>query len=166
MKLLSFVVLLAVEFAGVVLARDPNLKKAKTTPPSIIDQMIHDAEQDKRDATGAHPTSGSLYSARFGNFTREFRAEGVNDILTVLISDNISAVTNGTTNGQRKASSTASVQAPIGPNLTAGLTATLTGNNQLQAQGTTVRTSTLTAALTVRVTHVLPGGTMVVEGMK
>ncbi|HEY3744391.1 MAG TPA: flagellar basal body L-ring protein FlgH [Bryobacteraceae bacterium] len=147
-------------------AGGPSLKKAKLPPPSPIDQMIHEAEREKREIP--KPSPGSLYSSRapLANFTREFRAEDVNDLVTVLVSDNTSAVTNGTTNTQRKSSSTATFQFPLGQTLGNGLSTTLTGNNQLQGQGTTLRNSTLTASLTVRVTHVLPGGTMVVEGMK
>jgi flagellar L-ring protein precursor FlgH len=130
--------------------------------------MIHEAELKKKEAPQASP--GSLYSptARFANFTREFRAEAVDDLVTVLVSDKASAVTNGTTNGQRKSSSTASMPTVLGQTLGPlnGLTTTMTGNNQLQAQGTTERDSTLTATVTVRVTHVLPGGNLVVEGMK
>jgi flagellar L-ring protein precursor FlgH len=145
-----------------------SLKKVKSTPPSPIDQMIHESDLERLNPPSSTASAGSLYSptARFANFTREFRAEGVNDLVTVLVSDNTSAVTNGTTNAQRKASSTATLQVPLGQTLGNGLSTTLTGNNQLQGQGTTLRNSTLTASVTVRVTHVLAGGTMVVEGIK
>jgi len=154
--------------AGLLLGGRPSLKKARTPPPSPIDQMIHEAEQEKRNSPEPKASAGSLYTPRapLANFTREFRAEGVNDLVTVLVSDHTSAVTNGTTNTQRKASSTGSVQIPLGKTLGNGLSTTISGNNQLQGQGTTLRNSTLTASVTVRVTHVLQGGTMVVEGMK
>jgi flagellar L-ring protein precursor FlgH len=147
---------------------DAAVKKPKSTPPSPIDQMIHESEQESRNRPTPKASPGSLYSptARFANFTREFRAEGVNDLVTVLVSDNTSAVTNGTTNAQRKSSSAVTLQIPLGQTLGNGLSTTMTGNNQLQGQGTTLRNSTLTASVTVRVTHVLSGGTMVVEGLK
>lgn len=142
----------------------------KTPPPSLIDQMIHEAEQSGRAPAPAKASPGSLYSASapFANFTREFRAGSVDDLVTVIVSDKASAVTNGTTNTQRKTSSTGSITSLFGQTLGPlnGLSTTMAGNNQLQGQGTTGRNSTLTATLTVRVTHVLPGGNLVVQGMK
>jgi flagellar L-ring protein FlgH len=147
-----------------------GLKKTKAAPPSLIDQMIHEAEQNGRALPIARASPGSLYSssAPFANFTREFRAGSVDDLVTVIVSDKASAVTNGTTNTQRKTSSTGSISSLFGQTLGPlnGLSTTMNGNNQLQGQGTTGRNSTLTATLTVRVTHVLPGGNMVVQGMK
>ncbi len=147
-----------------------GLKGNKTPPPSLIDQMIHEAEQNGRIQSVPKASPGSLYSsaAPFANFTREFRAGSVDDLVTVIVSDKASAVTNGTTNTQRKASSTGSITSLFGQTLGPlnGLTTTMNGSNQLQGQGTTGRNSTLTATLTVRVTHVLPGGNLVVQGMK
>lgn len=147
-----------------------GLKRDKTPPPSLIDQMIHEAEQNGRMQPLSKASPGSLYSpaAPFANFTREFRAGAVDDLVTVVVSDKASAVTNGTTNTQRKTSSTGSITSLFGQTLGPlnGLTTTMNGNNQLQGQGTTGRNSTLTATLTVRVTHVLPGGNLVVQGVK
>ena len=148
----------------------PAIKRTKTPPPSLIDQMIHEAEQTGRIPATPIASPGSLYSsgAALANFTREFRAGAVDDLVTVIVSDKASAVTNGTTNTQRKSSSTGSIGSLFGQTLGPlnGLSTTMNGNNQLQGQGTTGRNSTLTATLTVRVTHVLPGGNLVVQGMK
>ena len=165
MKLMAVVMLgLVVAFGGVLST------KRRMTAPSSIDEMIHEAEQAGRLPAPAKASPGSLYSssAAFANFTREFRARSVDDLVTVIVSDKASAVTNGTTNTQRKSSSTGGITSLFGQTLGAanGLTTTMAGNTQLQGQGTTGRNSTLTATLTVRVTHVLPGGNMVVQGMK
>ena len=153
-----------------VLALGGGIKKTKTPPPSLIDQMIHESEQSGRNTAPVKPSPGSLYSAAapFANFTREFRAGAVDDLVTVIVSDKASAVTNGTTNTQRKSSSTGSITSLFGQTLGPlnGLSTSMAGNSQLQGQGTTGRNSTLTATLTVRVTHVLPGGNLVVQGMK
>ena len=155
---------------GVLVLSGNPVKKAKLPPPSLIDQMIHEAEQSGRAPVTAKASPGSLYSsgAAFANFTREFRAGSVDDLVTVIVSDKASAVTNGTTNTQRKSSASGSITSLFGQTLGPlnGLSTTMNGNNQLQGQGTTGRNSTLTATLTVRVTHVLPGGNLVVQGMK
>lgn len=165
MKLLTVMMLgVLVSFGGAF------PKKSKMPAPSLIDQIIHEAEQAGRLPVAAKSSPGSLYSssAAFANFTREFRAGAVDDLVTVIVSDKASAVTNGTTNTQRKSSSTGGITSLFGQTLGAanGLTTTMAGNTQLQGQGTTGRNSTLTATLTVRVTHVLPSGNMVVQGMK
>ena len=163
--------LMAVVMLGVLVAFGGVLSTKRRMPaPSLIDEMIHEAEQAGRLPVAAKSSPGSLYSssAAFANFTREFRAGAVDDLVTVIVSDKASAVTNGTTNTQRKSSSTGGITSLFGQTLGAanGLTTTMAGNTQLQGQGTTGRNSTLTATLTVRVTHVLPSGNMVVQGMK
>jgi flagellar L-ring protein precursor FlgH len=43
---------------------------------------------------------------------------------------------------------------------------TTSGNQQLQGQGTTSRDSSLNTTLTAQVTHVLPNGSLVIQGQK
>lgn len=93
----------------------------------------------------------------------------MDDLVTILISDKASAVTNGATNTARKSSLTAGIQSLAGPIKAGSPLASLagmTGNQQLQGSGTTSRGSTLTTNLSARVTHVLPNGNLVVEGLK
>lgn len=148
-----------------------GLHLKKPPVPSPIDRMIHEAEMKKRETPPVAASAGSLYSSKalFANGTREFRAVNVDDLVTVIVSDKASAVTNGTSNTQRTSKATASAPTVLGQTLGGplnGLTTTLNGNTQLQSQGTTGRNSTLTATITARVTHVLNGGTLVVEGLK
>src|SRR5450432_3102925 len=91
--------------AGAIAPAANPIKKS-APPPSPIDRMIHEAEL--AGATGATPASspGSLYhtGGPLADFTTEFRARAVNDIVTVVVADQATAVTNGTTNTQRKSS--------------------------------------------------------------
>src|SRR5215470_15453868 len=90
--------------------------KKKPVPPSLIDQMIHEAELKKRENLSPQPGPGSLYAPKgvFANSTREFRAASVDDLVTILVSDTTSAVANGTTNTQRKSTATGSVPSLLG----------------------------------------------------
>ncbi len=130
------------------------------------------AEVDRRSGSGAHGSSpGSLYTAasRLGDAYRDMRAAQLDDIVTILVSDKASAVARGTTNTARKSSLSAGVQALAGPLKATGTLPNLagaTGNQQIQGQGTTSRDSVLTTTLSARVTHLLPNGNLVVEGVK
>jgi flagellar L-ring protein precursor FlgH len=115
------------------------------------------------------PSPGSLYSAtsHFADLTRDLRANGIDDLVTVLVSDTASAVSSGVSNSSRKASAAASVTGIAGitsPRLSNLLN--LSNNNQLQGQGQTSRNMTITTTVTARVTEVTPAGNLVIEGLK
>jgi len=101
--------------------------------------------------------------------TRDLRASRVDDLVTILVAERASAASKGATNTSRKADAKASVGALLGPTRAGGALADLAGlgsESQLQAQGATSRESVLTTTLAARVTHVLPNGYLVVEGVK
>ena len=138
-------------------------------PPSPIDRMIQEAELLKANSTSIGSSPGSLYNTGglFADFTSEFRARSVNDIITVVVADQASATATGSTNTQRKSTAKNGITSIFGQSPTPlSNMLTMTGNNQLQGQGSTGRTNTLTATVSARVTHVLSGGNLVVEGLK
>jgi flagellar L-ring protein precursor FlgH len=103
------------------------------------------------------------------DLARDLRASQVDDIVTILVAENASAVTTGTTKTARTSSVKNSIVALAGPTKAAGPLAnlaTLSGATSLNGQGTTTRQTTLTTTLTARVTHTLPNGYLVVEGSK
>jgi flagellar L-ring protein precursor FlgH len=137
---------------------------------SPLDQYIQEAV-----AAGSGPSSsstpGSLFqaSARFAELGRDFRAQNVDDLVTIIVTDRASAVARGVTNTNRKSSVKQGVTAALGPLPVAGPLANLAGANgatQLQGQGETSRTTLLNTTLTARVRTVLPNGNLVVHGVK
>src|SRR5262249_49789629 len=73
------------------------------------------------------------------------------------------------TKTQRTTSTKNSVSALAGVTKATGALANLagmSGDTQLAGQGTTSRVTTLSTTLTARITHVLPGGALVVEATK
>lgn len=155
--------------AAPALRRSKN-KTAGEEHPSPLDRYL--AEVGARSDTGrSQASAGSLYApnARLGDAFRDLRASQLDDLITILVSDRASAVAKGGTNTARKSSAKAGVQALAGPLKAAGALQNLAGatnDQQLQGQGTTSRDSTLTTTLSARVTHVLPNGNLVVEGLK
>ena len=152
--------------AGTALAQ--KNKKDKQTK-SALDEYIQQAHQ--RAATAGLGDPGSLYGGTsiLGDSATDLRAHTVDDLVTILVNENVNAVSTGTTKTQR-ASAASSQTTALGGTLSAGnpLANLLNTNNNtsLNGQGTTSRQTTLTTTLTARVIDVLPNGYLVIEGHK
>jgi flagellar L-ring protein precursor FlgH len=145
-------------------------KKAKTVEPSALDDYVNSALSRQTDASG-QATPGSLWSpsSRLTNLGSDLRATQVDDLVTILVSEQASAVANGATKTQRQSNLKSSVTAVAGvTNATGALAnlANLSTQSQLNGQGATSRSTQLSTTLSARITHVLPNGYLVVEGHK
>lgn len=114
---------------------------------------------------------GSLYTSagRLGNLGRDLRAAHVGDIVTVVVSDRASALSSGQTSSSRSSDASSSILSILGPTAVGGNLANLAslgGERDLSGQGQTSRTTVLTTTISVRVTHALPNGNLVVAGNK
>lgn len=142
-------------------------KKPAAPVQSPLERYVSEAEA--RSAVAAPATPGSIWQAgsRLADASRDSRASQVDDVLTIVVAEQASAVTTGTTKTQRASStansitSLAGISSPALTNL-----ANLSGNTQLNGQGTTSRSTTLSTTLTARVTRVLPNGGLLVEASK
>lgn len=114
---------------------------------------------------------GSIYSefGRFSDLVSDLRARRVGDPITIVVSDRLTAVSQGDTSSNRTSSANSSISkllglpAPLGAlnNLT-----TLSGSQTLDGSGSTSRSNVLTTTLTGRVVEVLPNGDLVVQATK
>jgi flagellar L-ring protein precursor FlgH len=165
--------ILTLLLVGAVLctAQSPNKKKTQTPPePSPLDKYITDAYKDGSSPQAAHPL-GSTWSqnALFSNLGMDLRANRVNDLVNIVVTETFSAVANGDVKTQRQATAQSNIAQLAGVTKTTGPLANLLGTNtqtQLQGTGETSRGAVLTANLSARVTHVLPNGYLVIEGTK
>jgi flagellar L-ring protein precursor FlgH len=144
-------------------------KKPPVAAQSPLDRYI--AESEARSAEAAPATPGSIWQAgsRLADAARDMRASQVDDVLTIVVAEQASAVTSGTTKTSRASSTKNSVTALAGMTKATGALANLaamSGDTELNGQGTTSRVTTLTTTLTARVTHVLPNGGLVIEASK
>jgi flagellar L-ring protein precursor FlgH len=120
----------------------------------------------------APPASpGSIWqaSSRLSDLARDVRASQVDDVLTIVVAEQASAVATGGTKTSRASSAVNTVNSLAGINPARGSLvnlANMAGSWQLNGAGTTSRSTTLTATLTARVTRVLPNGFLVVESTK
>ena len=141
--------------------------KDKPRPESTLDRLIRES------AAPSQPqgTSGSLWSpaSPFNHFAADLRPRQVNDLVTVVIVDQASAVARGSVKSERSGSARGGVQSifgtPPGGNRLTDLLS-LSGESSLDGSGETSRETVLRTSLSARVTHVLPNGLLVVEGQK
>jgi flagellar L-ring protein precursor FlgH len=142
---------------------------AAAPPPTPLEQYV--SQSEARSAASSQTTPGSIWlsGSRLADAARDARASQVDDVLTIVVAEQASAVTTGVTKTQRASSTTNSVAALAGLTKTTGPLANLaniSGSSQINGQGTTSRTTSLSTTMTARVTHVLPNGGLVVEGTK
>jgi flagellar L-ring protein FlgH len=138
--------------------------KEKNTPAAVPATPVSSAPLPQ-------PSPGSLYtsSGRLADLARDLRANRLHDLLTIIVSDQASAVTTGTTNTSRKSSVANSITALAGLTNSSGALANLantSGDQELQGTGTTSRTNTLSTTLSVEVSAVTANGNLMIEGRK
>jgi flagellar L-ring protein FlgH len=144
-------------------------KKPAPPPASPLDRYVQDANARAAEASAASPGAIWVPSSRLADAARDLRASQIDDLLTVVVAEQASAVTSGTTKTARSSSTKNTVGALAGVTKAAGPLANLagvSGDTQLSGQGTTSRSTTLSTTLTARVVHVLPNGALVVEASK
>jgi flagellar L-ring protein precursor FlgH len=142
----------------------------KPAPPSApLDRFVQEAEARNAEASAATPGAIWAPASRLADAARDVRAAQLDDLLTIVVAEQASAVTSGTTKTARTSSAKAGVSAAAGITKPLGSLANLaglSGDTQLSGQGTTSRSTTLTTTVTARVVHVLPNGALVVEAAK
>ena len=143
----------------------------KPGPPSSspLDRYVREAEA--RSAEASSTSAGSLWlpSSRLADAARDVRASQIDDLLTIVVAEQASAVSTGSTKTQRTSSAKNNVAALAGLTKATGPLANLagvSGDTQLAGQGTTSRSTALSTTLTARVIHVLPNGALVIEAAK
>jgi flagellar L-ring protein FlgH len=145
--------------------------KKKTQPkeqPSPLDTYANEAA---RQAQEQPPSQGSVWTplVQFADLGRDLKASQVNDLVTILVSEQASAVSTGASETSRNSSLAVSIPSLVGIKSPTGGMANLvnmTGANALKGDGTTSRQTTLTTTMSARVTRVLPNGYLVLEGTK
>jgi flagellar L-ring protein precursor FlgH len=144
-------------------------KKPKVPVLSPLDKYLQDAL--KEPPAPVQPAPGSLWSptSQLTNMGADVRAARVDDLVTIVVSEQASAVATGQTKTSRASAASSQVAAIAGPKSPGGAAQNLlnlNSNQSLDGEGTTSRQTALTATLSARVTHVLPNGYLVLEGTK
>jgi flagellar L-ring protein FlgH len=161
--------------AGILFALPAHAKgkssKPKAPPPlSALDQYLEQARRGGA-VPGVVTGPGSTWSpdARLFDIATDLRASRVNDIVTVIVQEKASAVSQGTVSSERSSSANSSINALGGiPSQVGALQNLLSlgGDRTLDGKGETSRHTLLTATMAARVAEVLPNGNLVIEGEK
>jgi flagellar L-ring protein precursor FlgH len=143
--------------------------KPKPSAQTPLDRYVMESSARPSDANQASP--GSLWSpsSRLADAARDLRASQVDDIVTIVVSEQSTATATGATKTARTSKASNSVTALAGVTRATGPWANLagaSGQSSLDGQGTTSRQTNMTTTLTARVIAVLPNGNLVLSGSK
>jgi flagellar L-ring protein precursor FlgH len=144
-------------------------KKAQPSAETALDKYVKEATTRPGDQNLASPGSIWSPSSRLADGARDLRASQVDDIVTIVVTEQSNASATGSTKTARSSKASNSVTAVAGVTRSTGPWANLanvSGQSSLDGQGTTTRGTTLTTTLTARVTRVLPNGNLVLAGSK
>jgi len=149
---------------------DKKDSKKKPPEPSPLEKYITDSYKDYNTQQSAR-TPGSTWApnAMLSSLGMDLKASRVDDIVTIVVNENFSAVATGDVKTQRQSTAQSAITAAGGITRATGPLANLAKTNtqtQLQGTGSTSRGAVLTANLSARVTQVLPNGYLVIEGTK
>jgi flagellar L-ring protein precursor FlgH len=117
------------------------------------------------------PSPGSLFAENsfLAEVARDPRAGRVGDLITVLVSEQASALTSGATSQSRDSDSTSGISSLLGLMAATRPLPNLFGQNSassLQGTASTSRQTNVSAVITAYVTQVMPNGNLVIEGAK
>lgn len=154
----------------IVLRALPFLAAASAWAAAVESPLERFVREARASQATAPYSAGSLYTpgSILGDLNGDFRGLGLNDLVTIVVSDRATALAKGTSNSKRSGSAKGSISALAGPvrgRILPNL-ARLEGEQQLDGQGETSREMSLTTTLTGRITHVFANGNFVVEGIK
>jgi flagellar L-ring protein precursor FlgH len=160
---------LGMTLIAIVLAGCPTIHLKGPTTADLEKEILSASPP----ATGAG--EGSLWSSnRFVNPYSDVRARNVGDVLTISVVESASASKNANTKTSRDSGLKASWSGAFGA-LTSGwsLNGQKVGTSHqidlgdaFDGKGETTRTSSMTAYITARVTHVLSNGNLVIRGTR
>ena len=167
MKSIAIVLLTAVLSLPMTAADKKKTTKASNQTP--LDVYVKQAQARSSEVPAPTPGAIWLSSSRLADAARDVRASQVDDIVTIVVAEQASAVSTGATKTSRVSSTKNSITALGGITRASGPLANLAnvaGDTELNGQGTTSRTTSLSTILTARVISVLPNGGLVVEASK
>jgi len=143
-------------------------------------QVTQDKHADEVEKALSQPMadakrSGSLWTGKRGLFAIDAKAQGIGDLLTILVSEKTNATRSLGTKKNRKSSQTTSLNAVLGYetslakknlNFKPGTAFDISNDKSFDGSGSTNNSDTLTASVTAVVTKVYPNGNMRVRGRR
>jgi flagellar L-ring protein precursor FlgH len=144
-------------------------KRQKPSTPSPLDQYVEEAINAGINQKPESP--GSLYSpdSPIADLARDVRSRSVNDLVLIQVVEKASAISSGDLKSSRQSALKASINSVAGQKSPKGPLVNLADasmNSAINGAAATTRTTSIFTTLAARVTHVLPNGYLVLEGVK
>jgi len=119
-------------------------KKPAAKPPStLLDHYLKEADADQSQEA-SQPLPGAIWSstARLDESVRDLRASRLDDVVTILVTENVNAVASGASTTERQSSANQSINNLAGIKSPAGALVNMlgaSGDQKLNGTGTTSR---------------------------
>jgi len=156
-----------VSFGVVLLLSSSAAAKDKPVPPARDPLADYIQRVSAKPSEQAAPTLGSLWSdtGRLANMVADYKASRVGDLVTISVSQSLSATSTGDVSTNRSLTASSGISALPGHLKTAGVANLFSPSSTQVLSGKAQATSqtALSTTLTGRVAAVLPTGTLVVE---
>ncbi len=128
-------------------------------------------ERVRTDNTGTVSTPGAIWTdaGRLTRMSTDVRAMRPHDLISVVVSENLEASTDGTVKNSRASNASSSVSSLIGALHAGNALQNLVNQNSasgLNAQGASATNSSLSTTLGGQVVEVLPNGMLVIEAAR
>lgn len=156
--------------AGVMFFTTSPWLLASTQPKESSQQLRADyiaRLQQQMGAADQGATLGSLYlpNGALTDMVADYKARRIDDIVTLVVTENTSAQSTGDANTQRTTATSAAITSLPGKLKTGGVNPLFGSNsaNQIKAQGETSKGFTVSSTLSARVIALLANGNLVVE---
>ena len=144
--------------------KDDKTKNKPVAHDGLADYLL---QVSAKPLEPVRPTPGSLWvdNGRLANMVTDYKASRVGDLVTISVSQNLSATSTGDVSTNRTFSASSGISALPGHIKTSGVTNLFSPTSAQALAGKAEATSqtSLTTVLTGRVAAVLAGGTLVVE---
>ena len=165
MILLSFLV----SVPGAAAKKQKPASPAKSSPPEqALSSYI---ERVRAQQAAVVYTPGSIWSpdGRLVRLGTDAKASRIHDVVSIVVSESLSASTDGQVKNARSSSASSSLTSLFGKFSAAGTAANLLGQSSssgLTAQGQSTTSSSLTTTFGAEVVDVLPNGMLVVQATR
>ena len=145
-------------------AAHPKTNVASVSLTSYLDRV-------RAENSTTQPTPGAIWtdSGRLTRITTDVRAMRPHDLISVVVSENLNASTDGSVKNSRASNASSQISALFGLLHAGNAMQNLVNQNSaaaLNAQGTTATNSSLSTTLGGQVIEVLPNGMLVVEAAR
>jgi flagellar L-ring protein FlgH len=175
---LRFIALLAAAIVAALLVTssvhaqsDTNAKATRAKINVASASLTSYLDRVRAENSTTQATSGSIWtdSGRLTRITTDVRAMRPHDLISVVVSENFNASTDGSVKNSRASNASSQVSALFGTLHPGNALQNLVNQNSsagLNAQGTTATNSSLSTTLGGQVIEVLPNGMLVIEAAR